>query len=40
MPCLVCRPFINEVRINKEYTDYEVLAHCEYDVEFQDSNKG
>jgi len=35
-----CRPFIREVRIKKDYSDYEDVAYCEYNIEFVDSNKG
>lgn len=35
-----CRPFIREVRLKKDYSDYEEVANCEFDIHFVDSNKG
>lgn len=34
------RPFIREVRLKKDYSDYEDVANCEFNIEFVDSNKG
>lgn len=40
LDCHCRRPFIREVRIVKDYSDYEDVAYCEYNIEFVDSNKG
>lgn len=34
------KPFIREVRLKKDYSDYEEVANCEFDIHFVDSNKG